>query len=67
MAASPDRSWQLPRQAIISSVDIGSNQFRNLRSGAPLSVGRCFAASYVRGVDHRFAFVGQIAAFTRHS
>ena len=27
MAASRDRSWQLPRQAIISSVDIGSNQF----------------------------------------
>ena len=47
MAASPDRSWQLPRQAIISSVDIGSNQFRDLKRGTRLSVGRCLAASYV--------------------
>jgi len=67
MAASPDRSWQLPRQAIISSVDIGSNQFRDLKSGTRLSVGRCLAASYVDDAGCRFAFAGQIAAFARHS
>ena len=63
MAASPDRSWQLPRQAIISSVDIGSNQFRDLKSGTRLSVGRCLAASYVDDAGCRFAFARQIAAF----
>jgi hypothetical protein len=67
MAASPDRSWQLPRQAIISSVDIGSNQLRDLKSGTRLSVGRCWAASYVDDAGCRFAFAGQIAAFARHS
>jgi hypothetical protein len=67
MAASPDRSWQLPRQAIISSVDIGSNQFRDLKRGTRLSVGRCLAASYVAYAGCRFAFAGQIVAFARHS
>jgi hypothetical protein len=67
MAASPDRSWQLPRQAIISSVDIGSNQFRDLKRGTRLSVGHCLAASYVADAGCRFAFAGQIVAFARHS